>query len=151
MFSVAFDLSDLESKVTRHRQELLSLGAVAMDNLGNSVAQSITSGRYYTNRTGALSRSVEVQRISPLQRRVIAKAKHASYVDQGTRPHVIQARRAKALRFVMGGVVVFRRSVHHPGTRPRDFSGQERSRVIRLLPDVALSVMERSLQAAGLA
>jgi hypothetical protein len=34
----------------------------------------------------------------------------------GARPHVIRPRRAKALRFVIGGRVVFARKVNHPGS-----------------------------------
>jgi hypothetical protein len=42
-------------------------------------------------------------------------------MDQGSRPHVIRARRRKALRFVVNGKVMFRRSVLHPGTRGSGF------------------------------
>ena len=35
----------------------------------------------------------------------------------GTRPHLIRPRRAKALRFEAGGDVVFTKLVRHPGTR----------------------------------
>jgi hypothetical protein len=42
-------------------------------------------------------------------------------LDQGSRPHVIRARRRKALRFVVNGRVYFRRSVLHPGTRGSGF------------------------------
>ncbi|MGC4947698.1 hypothetical protein ACLQ2N_16070 [Streptomyces sp. DT224] len=43
------------------------------------------------------------------------------YVLNGTRPHIIRPRRKKALRFEVGGRVVFARVVHHPGTKPNDF------------------------------
>jgi hypothetical protein len=42
-------------------------------------------------------------------------------LDKGSRPHVIRARRRKALRFVVNGRVMFRRSVMHPGTRGSGF------------------------------
>lgn len=42
-------------------------------------------------------------------------------LDRGSRPHVIRARRRKALRFTVNGTVVFRRSVMHPGTRGSGF------------------------------
>ncbi len=63
------------------------------------------------------------------------------YVDDGTRPHDIAPKKAKRLRFTVGGqqaktaprvigsgqgrsgsVPVFRRIVHHPGTEAREFS-----------------------------
>lgn len=46
------------------------------------------------------------------------------YVLEGTRPHLIRARRAKALRFEIDGQVVFAKVVRHPGTRPNNFLGQ---------------------------
>ncbi|GKQ35198.1 hypothetical protein [Streptomyces sp. A012304] len=45
----------------------------------------------------------------------------ALYVTGGTRPHVIRPRRAQALRFTVGGRVVYARVVMHPGTKPNDF------------------------------
>lgn len=47
-----------------------------------------------------------------------------SYVmphHDGSPPHIIRARRAKALRFEWRGQVVFRRQVRHPGTRGTKF------------------------------
>lgn len=46
---------------------------------------------------------------------------YALYQAQGTRPHVITAKRARALRFVVAGRVVYARRVQHPGTRPNPF------------------------------
>jgi|GEM_PF-3252128 len=46
-------------------------------------------------------------------------AKYARILHEGgtTRAHVIEARNAKMLRFVMDGHVVYRRSVNHPGSK----------------------------------
>lgn len=38
-------------------------------------------------------------------------------LEEGSPPHEIRARRRKALRFIVGGRVVFRRRVWHPGTK----------------------------------
>lgn len=43
------------------------------------------------------------------------------FVLKGTQPHVIRPRRKKALRFEIGGEVIFAAVVHHPGTRADDF------------------------------
>ena len=48
---------------------------------------------------------------------VRATAPHAIYVEEPTKPHVIRARRVKFLTFVVNGTRVFRREVHHPGTK----------------------------------
>lgn len=46
---------------------------------------------------------------------------YAAMVNDGTRPHTIRPRRAQALRFTVGGRVVYARVVQHPGTRARPF------------------------------
>ncbi|MEZ3180814.1 hypothetical protein KYY02_19600 [Streptomyces pimonensis] len=46
------------------------------------------------------------------------------YVLNGTRPHLIRPRRAKALRFEVGGRVVYTKLVRHPGTRANNFLGR---------------------------
>ncbi|MFE4796239.1 hypothetical protein ACFRFL_14250 [Streptomyces sp. NPDC056708] len=43
------------------------------------------------------------------------------YVLDGTRPHIIRPRRAKALRFEVRGRVVYAAYARHPGTRPNNF------------------------------
>lgn len=49
------------------------------------------------------------------------------YILEGTPPHEIRARRARALRFVAGGRVRFATRVRHPGTAANDF-------ILRSLP-----------------
>lgn len=46
---------------------------------------------------------------------------YAEAVHDGTRPHVIRPRNAQALRFNIGGRIVYAKVVHHPGTRARPF------------------------------
>lgn len=56
---------------------------------------------------------------------------YANYVASGTRPHIIQPRRARALRFIVAGRTVFTQRVHHPGTRPNDFLTQHLNEFVR--------------------
>lgn len=54
--------------------------------------------------------------------RITASPKYTTYVELGTRAHVIRPKRKKALRFVSRrGQVVIVKKVNHPGTRPRPF------------------------------
>ncbi|MER6975686.1 hypothetical protein [Streptomyces carpinensis] len=46
------------------------------------------------------------------------------YVLNGTRPHIIRPRRAKALRFEADGQVVYSKIVWHPGTHANNFLGE---------------------------
>ncbi|MCZ7478882.1 hypothetical protein [Micromonospora sp. WMMC273] len=50
---------------------------------------------------------------------VFNDAEYADVVHDGSGPYTIRPRRAKALRFEVGGRVVFARKVRHPGTRAR--------------------------------
>jgi hypothetical protein len=46
-------------------------------------------------------------------------AEYAAVVHDGSGPYTIRPRTKKALRFTVGGQVVFAKSVRHPGTRAR--------------------------------
>lgn len=70
--------------------------------------------------------------------------KHASFIEYGTRAHIIRPRRAKALRFrAKGGGVVFARRVQHPGTRPYKFGWKAMTAGYRVLGDKLLGAMAR--------
>ena len=72
-------------------------------------------------KTGGLKKSIRQRRLGPLSFTVEAGAPCAVFVERGTRPHEIRPVRARALRFEVGGGVVFARLVRHPGTKPQWF------------------------------
>lgn len=51
----------------------------------------------------------------------VSGAPHARFVIEGTKPHEIRPRQARALYWVDSGGSHFARLVHHPGTRPNPF------------------------------
>lgn len=53
--------------------------------------------------------------------RVVLNHHAAVFVTRGTRPHLIRPVRARALRFIVGGRVVYARLVRHPGNAKNDF------------------------------
>lgn len=67
--------------------------------------------------------SVAIQRGPGGDFRGIINSRHPAtlYSLYGTRAHVIRPRRAKALRFTVGGRVVYARVVMHPGTKPNNW------------------------------
>ena len=75
--------------------------------------------------TGRLRASIRIESRRLLTLRSVytigSDVSYAAYVNDGTRPHTIRPRTAKALRFVVGGRVVYAKVVHHPGTRARPF------------------------------
>ncbi len=98
--------------------------AGAKQALGQSVALALREARAtqaFKDRTGELRRSIVSFRRSDWAAGIKATAKHAAYVEYGTEPHRIEARKARSLRFVSAGEIRFRRSVQHPGTKPTHF------------------------------
>ena len=59
---------------------------------------------------------------------------YAIFVELGTRPHIIRPIRAQALRFEVGGEIVFAKLVRHPGTRPQPFVRETAEAVERRIP-----------------
>lgn len=83
------------------------------------------SGDVLKVRTGNLRRSIGPPSVRETsggaEGELAVTAKYAPFLEHGTPPYTIRARRAKALRFFVGGAVRFARSVQHPGLRPRPF------------------------------
>lgn len=50
-----------------------------------------------------------------------SSAPETPFVIEGTAPHEIRAKNARALAFEVGGELVFATSVHHPGTKANPF------------------------------
>lgn len=63
----------------------------------------------------------------------------AATTNTGARPHRIVPRRAKALRFQVGGRTVFARSVNHPGNKPTFWW----TRTVSAWPQIVASEMRR--------
>lgn len=79
----------------------------------------------FTNRTHNLEKSIHAETPVPIrggaEGAIVAEAKYASHVEEGTKPHTIFGR--PFLHFVWKGVPVFFRWVYHPGTKAQPFMG----------------------------
>lgn len=76
---------------------------------------------------GRLKKSIRSQRKTglvegALEIRFKAYVPYIEYVLDGTRPHTITPKAARALRWQGTGGVVFAKRVQHPGTRPNHFN-----------------------------
>lgn len=93
-------------------------------------------------RTGNLGRTIgeEPQTYRPfhVSGGVEATADYAAAVHEGSRPHLIRARRAEFLHFFWHGREMFRKSVWHPGTRARPFLRNSAERVVASDPHVRM-------------
>lgn len=100
----------------------------------------------FTDRSGNLRGSIERGQKSTWAHFVKVggrKARYAHYIESGSEPHEIKARRAKFLRFEQGGRVVFKKRVYHPGTKPARFMESARN----VAEAVAAQHFESSLNA----
>lgn len=85
-------------------------------------------------KTGALRDSVQMEKakdgsylvgvneqILINDKRNAGHVNYVSYYYNGSKPHTIRAKNAKALHWVLNGKDYYAKSVHHPGNKPHDF------------------------------
>lgn len=116
MARVRLDRADLR-RVMREAssRELRTAGRMVINRA--KVLAPVDTGRLRASIQGELTRSWTLRpRFT-----VGSNVEYAAYVNDGTRPHIIRPRNARALRFMVGGQVVYARVVHHPGTRANPF------------------------------
>lgn len=116
MGAVRLDRADLRRAIRgASRQELERAGRQVLNRA--KVLAPVDTGRLRA------SGRVEFRRLWTLRPQVTISfnTDYAEYVNDGTRPHIIRPRRARALRFTVGGQVVYARVVRHPGTRANPF------------------------------
>jgi HK97 gp10 family phage protein len=73
-------------------------------------------------KTGMLKKSItmDISGTPPIGKVMVGQP-YGKYVEYGTAPHTIVPVRAKALRFAVGGDIVFAKKVNHPGTKGKPF------------------------------
>lgn len=110
----------------------------AVDQALEQGADEARQTHRYTDRTGDLTRSIDdrLTAVDALGAKGVIEAKspYASFVENGTRPHEIRARRARMLAWEEPqGDWHFARVVQHPGTKPFPFMGQAYLKAERVL------------------
>jgi len=76
---------------------------------------------------------------------LVADKPYASFVNKGTKPHRIEARRRKSLRWEgEEGEVHFAKSVNHPGTKPDGFMDRGEAKAKQVLEAGAEALVERA-------
>jgi hypothetical protein len=107
-----------------------------------AIAEAPGPGKTPRNRTGHnyatgdLESSISVGHGSwgagELEGTVVAAPKHAIFVHNGTKPHIILPKRAKVLKFKSRrGLTVFAKKVNHPGTSANPFMKRALDQAIR--------------------
>ena len=126
MLSVTIDgIDDLARDFRRCEDEVSNSARRSVDEGTKAGVSYAKANHRYTDRTGKLTGEAfaSVETSSPGGAYGFMKwpAEYATFVENGTRPHLIVGN--PWLSFVWKGVRVFFRRVNHPGTKPYAFGG----------------------------
>lgn len=116
-------------------RSLFSSGDVGkhLRRLGQKTAQKAKQKAGF--RTGNLRANISAGPVLSTGREAVvtvsAQTEYATFHHEGTKPHIIIPRTAKALRFTIGNQVVFAKRVVHPGTKPNRFLTDALREVVR--------------------
>lgn len=114
--SPVLDLSSTYDLVRRHAIALMEYASI---EAGREIVQEANKD------TGYMATTTVVEPVqdngTTMSADIYIPAPYAVYVIQGTRPHVITPRNARALAWEAGGHTVFARRVMHPGYAGNDF------------------------------
>lgn len=141
---------DLSAVRLAHRQFLAKHDAILAQSLEESRQRGLVEvarSPGFKPRTGALQKATTgrvVRTRSGAIVRLQNRKAYAAAIDKGSKPHVIQARRRKALRFMGAGGVVFRRRVNHPGNKPYHFLSRATNEAGRLFGTRFVSRIEQA-------
>ncbi len=100
----------------------------------------------FKNRTGITRGSIKGESLGPSGR--VSAGGATRYLENGTRPHVIEAK-GRSLSFVINGQRRFARRVFHPGTAERPFMRQARDEGEQALAYGADVFVGHAIQNAG--
>jgi hypothetical protein len=171
MFTCEIDTRGLEVNWRDALEELNNGMRIAVANASTEGAEEARATHVYKDQTGNLTKSTTGRLLDHgrgyANGEIVAKAKYASYVENGTAPHDIwpkageatkgpmrqgQSRRTKgdigtdrsALRWQgSDGSTHFARMVHHPGSKEHPFMGQAYNKAARVLVRDVESSIER--------
>jgi len=126
---VKVDSAATRADLAKLQVEILSATRQILGQLAAFAQQHAKATTAFKDRSGRLRASIRRGQKGPWALFVAAggrQARYAQYIESGSKPHEIKARRAKLLRFEQNGTVVFRKRVYHPGTKPARFMSSAR-------------------------
>lgn len=146
MIEVRFDIGGFVRWLNTAREHVR---INAKQTLGQGVALGVAHAKATTkfkDRTGELRKSIDRVPHGEWGWKLRATAKHARYVESGTKAHEIVARRRRALRFIWHGELTFRKRVWHPGTKPTNFMDEAATVAARFLDYQMEEALRRALR-----
>ncbi len=128
-FRVEVDLSEFRKGWAAMQHDLVDTARNSADEGAKAGAEYARNNHAWQNRTGNLQDSIRAVTGIPTERggkaMFEAGAKYASFLEEGTRPHVIRPKNKKALAFYWEneGIDFVGPYVNHPGTDPMPYMG----------------------------
>ena len=135
---IRIDGSEVLRDLTKLERRVLDVARIQIYEVARVAFRAARDTTLFRDRTGELRGTLDIVDKGAYWKRVIAPATHAKFIEGGTKAHEIRPRRAKLLRFYVGGRVVYARKVNHPGTAKRPFmesAARAGSQAMRVLFD----------------
>jgi hypothetical protein len=160
--NATLDIIDLEEVVSRSMIVLDRGATEGVSKAADIVAGEAKAHHRYVDRSGKLTESIAAQpaigaffTASGVHADVTADTPYAASIEKGSKPHIIRAKKAKALRFTFGvggghpGIGVFARQVNHPGTKAYKFLSEALERRLDDVTEACFADVLESLRDAG--
>ena len=132
-------------KLLKALNSLSKLHAAISRRLADTIRSN--AERLAPARTGRLRRSIRVAEGAGGYMVLMGgrEAPYAPFVEYGSRPHIIRARRAMALRFEVRGEIVYAKYVRHPGTRAQRILARAIELSLRELDGIVSRILMRKI------
>ena len=104
-----FDQQDLDKLIPRVKKALQNAHDLTAKELWGNLME------FSPQDHGRLAGSWKLQRVGAMESTVGTSVEYALVQNDGSDPYMIYPRGAKALRFEIGGGVIYAKSVRHPG------------------------------------
>jgi len=114
---VSVRISGLAGSVRNHLRAAVQRET---ENFRDLMRNEVLSGGVVQTRTGRLKASVHSEMSegpTSIAGTVGTDVPYAKYLEEGSPAHIIRANAGKVLAFMVGGEMIFRRQVNHPGNK----------------------------------
>lgn len=154
---VRIDVSAVGAFLGVFARELRSEVARAVWEAADAGAAEARNSAHFQDRSGDLRGRTQARAISMEEAEIVADTPYAHFVEWGTAPHLIHAKNKGGddeesygvLRFEIGGEVLFRPYVFHPGTTADGFMARGRDKAAVVLRDGIESAVARAARRAA--
>lgn len=150
MITVVVDTGDLSGRLSTFYQALRGRSYDALGDVAQEGLDRIVAGAYWTNRTHKTEESFRVRPAGDLRFVLRSSNRVAVILDRGSKAHVIEASKKKALGIHLSGGPIARKRVNHPGTKARNYEAREAQIAEGVLPERLAGAAAKAIDEAGL-